>query len=201
MELEPGQSVVGATYDGDLVAYTLKRPASGGGPTLQLLWNASLDNTFAFSITVGKIRDNNLSSEVIVGTASGEVMAFAGTNGTRLFSTQLWHAVYSVAVVDALGDGRGLLLAGTANGTLALLSPAGGVAQVWPFKNSAIRTLVPGKFVAGDNSQQLFVAFFPDDSTCEVQALALRKKTRTAQSCPDKEKGKCIVISLDRASR
>ena len=200
-ELTPGQSVVGATYDGALVAYALQRPASGVGPaTLRLLWNASIGHNFAFSITVGDISDNS-TPEVIVGTASGDVMVFSAKNGTRLFSTRLWHAVYSVAVVDPSGNGQGLLLAGTANGTLALISPQGNVTQTWTFKNSAVRTLVPGKFLTGEASEQLFVAFFPDDSTCKLQALALRKKTLemaqrnnriSVKKCPDKEKGTYI---------
>ena len=200
-ELIPGQSVVGATYDGALLAYSIRKPASSVGPiTIELLWNASLEDNFAFSITVGNISASS-TPEVIVGTAGGDVMAFASNNGTCLFSTRLWHAVYSVAVVDPLGSGQGLLLAGTANGTLALISHQGQVSQTWAFKNSAVRTLVPGNFLAGEASEQLFLAFFPDDSTCKLQAFVLRKKTREVtqssptfgEKCPDKEKGTCVL--------
>ena len=71
-ELEPGRSIVGATYDGRLVAY--ERPSlDNGAGTLRVLWNASLGGGFTFSLAVGDIDGNNATREVIVGSASGDL--------------------------------------------------------------------------------------------------------------------------------
>ena len=77
-ELEPGRSVVGATYDGWLVAYERPSPGNGSG-TLRVLWNASLGSDFTFALAVGDIGGQSAPREVIVGSASGGVSAFAAS--------------------------------------------------------------------------------------------------------------------------
>ena len=78
-EIPGSGGVVGATYDGDIVAYAVD--SSPKGPVLRELWNESLGDAFGFSIVVGNIDSDNTTQEVVVGTASG-----AATGGAAVMT-------------------------------------------------------------------------------------------------------------------
>jgi len=111
------------------------------------------------------------------------VRAFRASDGTALFATSLQHAVYAIAVVAQPASGAlngSKVFAGTANGTLAWLHGLSGEIQgVWQYEQSAIRTLVAGRFGSKweMDGQQLFVVHATSDSDIFYQALRLEAKT------------------------
>ncbi len=179
--------IFGATADGRLSCMRLSTD-TGGRSSLKTLWDADLQGSFSFSLTVADI-DDDRSLEVLVGGADGVVRGFRASDGVPLFVAQLQHAVYALAVVaqppgGALNGSK--VFAGTSNGTLAWLDGVSGeIHGLWRYERSAIRTLVAGRFQADAEGQQLFVVHASSDSDIFYQALRLEAHSvQSSQSCP-----------------